>query len=338
MKITWFGHSGFRIEIEGAVLLIDPWLTGNPMFPSTRRAEAVSGATHVFLTHGHGDHTGDACAVARAQSIPVAGIYDLTEYLKATQKVSVISFNKGGTVDATGAKVTMVNACHSLSVEGAGSVGSEAGFMIAGEGHVIYLSGDTDIMADMEWISDLHKPDIFILSAGGHYTMDMARAACAAQRYFQFKTVIPCHYRTFPLLAQDASGLKAGLAGLKAGLAGVNVIEPQVLETITFWALTAPIGLRQKAAGPYPGADAGSASGCLDPEGAFAVPVPRAEKRCPRPARRAARSSVADRAAGAKLSRHRSLNVMPVRACLCLRCKNPKAESAAREGGTGAWG
>lgn len=228
MKIIWLGHSGFRIEIEQAVLLIDPWLTGNPMFPAARRGEAVRDATHIFLTHGHGDHIGDACGIARELNIQVAGIYDLTEFLKASQSVQTIGFNKGGTVEAGGAKVTMVNACHSSSAAGAtGSVGSEAGFMVAGEGHVIYLSGDTDIMADMDWMGDLHKPDIGILSAGGHFTMDMARAAYAAKRYFKFRTVIPCHYRTFPLLAQDASVLKAGLAG-------VNVIEPQVLEPITF--------------------------------------------------------------------------------------------------------
>lgn len=228
MKIIWLGHSGFRIEIEQAVLLIDPWLTGNPMFPAARRGEAVRGATHIFLTHGHGDHIGDACGIAKELNIQVAGIYDLTEFLKASQSVQTIGFNKGGTVKAGGAKVTMVNACHSSSAAGAtGPVGSEAGFMIAGEGHVIYLSGDTDIMADMDWMGDLHMPDIGILSAGGHFTMDMARAAYAAKRYFKFRTVIPCHYRTFPLLAQDASVLKAGLAG-------VNVIEPQVLEPITF--------------------------------------------------------------------------------------------------------
>ena len=90
---------------------------------------------------------------------------------------------------------------------------------------MIYLSGDTDIMADMEWMGDLHKPDIGILSAGGHFTMDMARAAYAAKRYFNFRWVIPCHYRTFPLLAQNADVLKAGLPG-------VTVIEPQVLQTI----------------------------------------------------------------------------------------------------------
>ena len=65
MNILWLGHSGFRIEIEGAVLLVDPWLTGNPMFPPDRRAEALAGATHVLLTHGHGDHAGDALALAR---------------------------------------------------------------------------------------------------------------------------------------------------------------------------------------------------------------------------------------------------------------------------------
>lgn len=227
MKITWLGHSGFRIEIEKAVLLIDPWLTGNPMFPALMRDKAIAGVTHILLTHGHGDHTGDACAIAKEKGVAIAGIYDLMTFLAGSQGVEVIGFNKGGTIDCGGAKVTLVNACHSSSAEGAtGSVGSEGGFMIAGEGHVIYLSGDTDIMADMDWMGDYHKPDIGILSAGGHYTMDMARAAYAAKRYFNFKTVIPCHYRTFPVLAQNADVLKAGLPG-------VNVIEPEVMDPIT---------------------------------------------------------------------------------------------------------
>ena len=98
--------------------------------------------------------------------------------------------------------------------------------MIQGEGRVIYLSGDTDIMADMEWMGELHRPDIGILCAGGHFTMDMTRAAYAARRYFNFQTVIPCHYRTFPLLEQSADALRDGLPG-------VDVIEPEVLEPIT---------------------------------------------------------------------------------------------------------
>ena len=99
--------------------------------------------------------------------------------------------------------------------------------MIQAEGHMIYVSGDTDIMADMDWMGDYYRPDIGILSAGGHFTMDMKAAAYAAKRYFAFKTVIPCHYRTFPLLEQSAQDLIDGLPG-------VNVIEPQVLKEIEF--------------------------------------------------------------------------------------------------------
>ncbi len=225
MKLTWLGHSSFRFEIENAVLLIDPWLTGNPMMPADQHAAATNGATHILLTHAHGDHTGDTLSIAKAQNIPVVGIYDLTTALEQ-DGITTTGFNKGGTVDLGGAKVTMVNACHSSTLNG-GAAGSEAGYMIAGEGHTIYVSGDTDIMADMEWMGDYHKPDIGILSAGGHYTMDMKRAAYAAKRYFSFKTVIPCHYRTFPVLEQSAQALIDGLPG-------VRVIEPQVMQPILF--------------------------------------------------------------------------------------------------------
>ena len=225
MQIIWLGHSSFRVEIEQAVLLIDPWFTGNPMFPMDRRAEAIKGATHILLTHGHGDHIGDSPVIAKELDIAIHGIYDLMGFLAARDGVKIVGFNKGGTITLNGARVTLVNACHSSSADGT-ALGSEAGYMIAGEGHTIYVSGDTDIMADMDWMGDYHKPDIGILAAGGHYTMDMQRAAYAAKRYFNFKTVIPCHYRTFPLLAQNADILVAGLPG-------VRVIEPQVLQPIT---------------------------------------------------------------------------------------------------------
>ena len=230
MQIIWLGHSGFRIGIEGAVLLVDPWFTGNPMFPADRRDEAVEGATHVLLTHGHGDHSADAAAICKEKGIPLVGIYDLVSWIGGREGISTIGFNKGGTVDLGGAKVTMVNASHSSTIagpDGPVAVGSEAGYMIAGEGHTVYVSGDTDIMADMAWMGELHAPDIGILCAGGHYTMDMKRAAWAARRYFNFRTVIPCHYRTFGALAQDATDMVVDLPG-------VQVVEPQVLEPIRF--------------------------------------------------------------------------------------------------------
>ena len=230
MKITWLGHSGFRIEIDGQVLLVDPWLTGNPMFPADSRATATTGATHILLTHGHGDHAGDAADLSRSLGVPILCIHELSEIFGGMEGVTATGFGKGGTLALGEVKVTMVNAVHSASIdftgEGIRAGGSEAGYMIAGEGHTIYVSGDTDIMADMDWMGDYHKPDIGILCCGGHYTMDMARAAYAAKRYFNFTTVIPCHYRTFPLLAQSADVLKAGLPG-------VTVIEPQVMQPIT---------------------------------------------------------------------------------------------------------
>jgi L-ascorbate metabolism protein UlaG (beta-lactamase superfamily) len=227
MNIIWLGHASFRIEIEGAVLLVDPWLEGNPSFPADSRDAALKGVTHILLTHGHGDHTANAKALSSETGAPVVGIPEVCALVGGDD---AIGFNKGGTVDLNGAKVTMVNATHSSSIEtddGPRYAGHEAGYMIAGEGHTIYLSGDTDIMADMDWMGDLHKPDIGILCAGGHYTMDMARAAYAAKRYFDFATVIPCHYKTFPALAQDAQVLIDALPG-------VDVMTPAVMETLTF--------------------------------------------------------------------------------------------------------
>lgn len=229
MQLTWLGHSGFRLEIAGQVLLIDPWLTGNPMFPAERRAEAVAGATAILVTHGHGDHSADAVALAKETGIPVAGIYDLISHWQASEGVEGIGFNKGGTITLGEVRVTMVGAVHSSSLAGPNGpvyAGAEAGFMISGEGRTVYVSGDTDVTADMGVWNDLHHPDVGILCAGGHYTMDMARAAYAARTFFDFRTVIPCHYRTFPVLEQSA-------ATLIKNLPGVEVIEPEVMVAMT---------------------------------------------------------------------------------------------------------
>lgn len=230
MKIIWLGHSGFRIEVEDAVLLIDPWLAGNPVFPAARRDEAIRGATHLLLTHAHGDHAADVVTITRELGIPAYAIHELSLWLQQKGVADAVGFGKGGTVSLGGARVTMVNAVHSASIDfedgGLRPGGSAAGFMIAGSGHTLYLSGDTDIMADMGWMGEYHRPDIGILSCGGHYTMDMERAAWAARKYFNFRWLIPCHYRTFPLLEQSADKLRAGVPP------GVEVIEPEVLVPI----------------------------------------------------------------------------------------------------------
>ena len=228
MKITWLGHSGFRLEIEDQVLLIDPWMAGNPVFPEGREDEATAGATAILLTHGHGDHAGQVLSLAKGLGVAVYGIFDLMNYWANAEGIETVGFNKGGTVTIGGVSVTMVNAVHSSSMpseERLDYAGAEAGFMIGGEGHVIYVSGDTDIMADMGWFGEYYQPDIGILCAGGHFTMDMKAAAWAARKFFDFKVVIPCHYKTFPLLAQSADELVAGLPG-------VDVKTPEVMETV----------------------------------------------------------------------------------------------------------
>ena len=228
MRLTWLGHSGFRMEVGEAVLLIDPWLVGNPAFDQGRRAEAISGATHVLLTHGHFDHAEDTVAIARELGVPVVGIFDLMSHWGEGEGIDTVGFNKGGTVRLADVDVTMVNAVHSSSMPGEGGpiyAGSEAGYMIAHGGRTTYLSGDTDIMADMAWMGQLHAPKVGILCCGGHFTMDMERAAWAARRFFDFETVVPCHYATFPLLAQSAEPLREALPG-------VDVRIPAVMETI----------------------------------------------------------------------------------------------------------
>ncbi|MCL4130817.1 UNVERIFIED_CONTAM: hypothetical protein GTU68_063774 [Idotea baltica] len=228
MNIIWLGHGSFRIETGDLVLLIDPWLTGNPMLNEDQHQAAVSGATHVILTHVHFDHVADVLSLCRKLDVPAVGQYDIMGFWGETEEIKTVGFNKGGTIDLGGATLSMVTAQHSSTFsteDGLRTGGSEVGYMLSAEGHTVYISGDTDIMADMDWFADYYKPDIGILSSGGHFTMDMAKVAYAAKRYFNFKTLIPCHYRTFPILEQSADALASALPD-------VEVIEPQVLHPI----------------------------------------------------------------------------------------------------------
>jgi len=112
MRITWFGHSAFRLDFSDKVVLIDPFFTGNPAFDGDR-AKAVDGVTHIIITHGHGDHIGDAVEISKANGAKVITNYDLCMWLASKGLENFDPMNTGGTTDQGGFTVTLVRADHS---------------------------------------------------------------------------------------------------------------------------------------------------------------------------------------------------------------------------------
>lgn len=215
MDIQWLGHSAFKLTGRDAVVLIDPFLTGNPKF-SGDVAELTADVSCILLTHGHNDHFGDTVEIMQRTGARLITTPELAKYAAAqVEGADAIGMNIGGTVQQPGFSVSMVQAFHSSSYNAPdGRVfygGMPGGLVIEMEGRTIYHMGDTGIFSDMALINELHRPDIGIVPIGGHYTMDAKAAALAVNRYFDFETVIPCHYLTFPVLAQSAEAFSSAV-------------------------------------------------------------------------------------------------------------------------------
>ncbi|MCS0505275.1 metal-dependent hydrolase [Ancylobacter mangrovi] len=231
MKITWFGHAAFRLDFADKVVLIDPFLTGNPAFDGDFAA-ATAGTTHVLLTHGHGDHLGDTVAIAKQTGATVVANADLASWL-ATQGVEKLEMmNTGGTIHTEGFAVSMVRADHSsgMMVDGASVyLGNPNGLIVKAPGEpVVWHMGDTDIFSDMALIAELHRPEIVIVPIGDRFTMGPESAAVAVSRYLGGLTIIPGHYATFGLLEPDAERFIA-LVGEEA-----TVVVPAKGEAVEF--------------------------------------------------------------------------------------------------------
>ncbi len=213
MKITWFGHSAFRVETGSSVLIIDPFLSGSPVFDGSVE-DASAGATHVALTHGHDDHIGDTAAICKATGATLIAVYELAVHLNGQGAETIEPTNTGGTIYTDDFDVTFVRADHSSS-SGNVYLGNPCGLIIKPKpaGPVLYHMGDTDIFGDMALINEIYKPDIGIVPIGDRFTMRADVAAMACQRFFNFSTIIPCHYKTFPLLVPDADGFVAAMGG-----------------------------------------------------------------------------------------------------------------------------
>ncbi|WP_018698970.1 metal-dependent hydrolase [Amorphus coralli] len=229
MQITWLGHSAFRIEMGEAVVLIDPFLTGNSVFTGTVEA-ARERVTHIVLTHGHDDHLGDTPEIAKATGAQVVANFELCMWLQEVHGIENINpGNTGGTVDAGPFKITFVRADHSSGVRRDGQsvyFGNPLGVILTAEGQpTLYHMGDTDIFSDMALINELYQPEIGIVPIGDRFTMGARTAALACTRFFSFKTIIPCHYKTFPIIDQSAD---AFLQEMGSGAKVVRVPEPMV--------------------------------------------------------------------------------------------------------------
>lgn len=216
MQITWFGHSAFRLDFKGQSVLIDPFFTGNPAFVSDKAA-AVKGVTHVLLTHGHGDHVGDALDIAETNGATVTTNYDLGMWLVSKGLEKLNPMNTGGTTDLGGFTVTLVRADHSSGEMANGTsvyLGNPCGIIVKAAGEpTVYHLGDTDIFSDMSLIAEIHEPKVAMVPIGDRFTMSPKTAALAVKRFFKLNAVIPCHYGSFPIIEPNADKFVAELKG-----------------------------------------------------------------------------------------------------------------------------
>ena len=226
--ITWLGHSAFRLDTPGGTrLYVDPWLNGNPSCPeSEREPERVD---LIALTHGHGDHVGDAVALHQRFGCPVVAQVELRGWL-TSQGVAddgmSNSINKGGTVAVGDVRITLTDANHSSSADDGAYLGEPCGLVLRiDQCPTIYFAGDTNVFGDMALIARIYTPDVAVLPIGDHFTMGPPEAAVALE-LLGVGRCLPCHYGTFPLLTGTPDELR------KLAPAGVEILSPQPGETV----------------------------------------------------------------------------------------------------------
>jgi L-ascorbate metabolism protein UlaG (beta-lactamase superfamily) len=218
MELRYLGHACFTLSDGDTTVLIDPFLTGNPKAAAS--ADEVS-ATTLLLTHGHADHVGDTAAIGKRTGAPLLAITELAGEL-GEEGLEVIDCNLGGSHAFDWGWAKLVPAWHT-STTPKGTVNTPAGLLINFKDTIVYHLGDTALFSDLQLVGRRNPIDIALMCIGGHYTMDRFDAVDAAG-FVGAKTVIPCHYNTFPAIEADAQAFKQDVES--ATDSTVAVLEP----------------------------------------------------------------------------------------------------------------
>ncbi|MEL7649930.1 MAG: metal-dependent hydrolase [Sedimentibacter sp.] len=220
MKITYLGHSALVVEEGSFKGIIDPFISGNPS--SIASVEGLKNITHVFVTHGHGDHLGDAVEIARNNNSLIIANAEICAYLNRF-KVRTHSMHIGGRYRFDFGTVKMTTALHGSGITDGGNIicgGNPCGFVIEVAGRKIYHAGDTGLTLDMNLLED-ENIDAAFLPIGGNYTMDIDDAVKAA-RFVKAKVTVPIHYNTFGVIAADPADFLNKAKGLDVVILGIN--------------------------------------------------------------------------------------------------------------------
>ena len=217
IKYTYYGHASFLLDDGTSKVLADPFLTGNPL--AAIKASEVE-CDYILLTHAHSDHLGDAPAIAKRTGAMILGVPEVLDVcLQAESDIKTHGMNIGGSIKLPFGKVRMTMALHSSGVAG----GIACGYVIQIGGINVYFAGDTALFSDMKLIGQKDPLDYAVLPIGDNYTMGLEDAALAAQ-WLNTKNVIPIHYNTWPVIAQEAGRYKEVTEGMTR--AAVHIVEP----------------------------------------------------------------------------------------------------------------